>query len=57
MMNSSSSLRSYCLALVTLFLALASASAVDIVAHRGASADAPENTLPAFNWLGNVVPT
>lgn len=47
-MNSFFSIRSYCLALATYLLALASANAVDIVAHRGASADAPENTLPAF---------
>ena len=47
-MNNSFSIRSYYLVLGILFLALASASAVDIVAHRGASADAPENTVPAF---------
>lgn len=36
------------LALVVLAFGTFSAGAVDIVAHRGASADAPENTLPAF---------
>jgi glycerophosphoryl diester phosphodiesterase len=36
-------------ALVTFAFGSFSANAVEIVAHRGASADAPENTLPAFN--------
>ncbi|MDG1358647.1 MAG: glycerophosphodiester phosphodiesterase family protein [Akkermansiaceae bacterium] len=35
-------------ALAALALSTLSSGAVDIVAHRGASADAPENTLPAF---------
>lgn len=34
--------------LASLALSVQTANAVDIVAHRGASADAPENTLPAF---------
>ena len=37
-----------CLTLATLTFGTLSAGAVDIVAHRGASADAPENTVPAF---------
>jgi glycerophosphoryl diester phosphodiesterase len=35
-------------ALTLAALCVASASAVEIIAHRGASSDAPDNTLPAF---------
>jgi len=40
--------KSNLLALITLAVSSLSVSAVEIVAHRGASRDAPENTLPAF---------
>lgn len=40
--------RSYFITLIILVFSHLLASSVEIVAHRGASADAPENTLPAF---------
>jgi glycerophosphoryl diester phosphodiesterase len=55
-MNRPMQIRSHFIAVVAVSLTLVSVSAVDIVAHRGASADAPENTLPAFElaWERNA---